>query len=770
MTNTAQRSFSGGEVSPSLYARTDTARYAAGLRTCRNFICLKHGGAANRPGTELVGLCPSGLSRLVPFVFNDAQAYALELSNGSIRVIQAGAYLGMPYVITSYDELEVFQLQFTQSADVLTITHPTHVVMALKRLAALTWTWTPVVFGPGIDPPTGLFMSQGGGGTEKFWVVTALSESTDAESYPSAAVGTDMSTLAIPTRDLFWDPVPGASGYNIYESEATGGYGFIGTTTTTSFRAGALTPDFLDQPPVPRPLFAAPDDYPSAVGQYQQRRWLAGTNSAPETVWSSRTADLDNFCVSKPVQDDDAVTFTMISRKVSAIRHIVDSTALFLFTSGGEAVVRGDASGTIRPTDINLLTFSRHGCALKVAPIVTEDAIVFLQARQSVIREIIEGEVREKYVGRDLTIYATHLFQGYTIVDWAYQEVPNSTIWAVRNDGVLLGLTYMNDQQVLAWHRHDTDGLVESVCCVPEGGEDRLYLVVNRGGQRMVERMASRNFTDVVDAIFMDSTLSYDGRNTTTETMTLSGGSTWDYDALLTITRSAGGFALLEEGNEIHFTAADGQALRVRLANYVSPTEMTGYPNRVVPTDLRNVATATWSRAVDTFSGLNHLEGKSVAITGDGYVVASPNNPAYAAIPIVVTGGSVSLPKCYAVLHVGLPYTSDLETLDIDTPQGASLKDSKMKVNDVTAYVEASRGFFAGQSLPTGSDPLLNMDEAKFRDVSADFGLIELQTDTIGVKIPAAWNSNGRVAIRNPDPIPLTVLALVPRGHLSQTG
>lgn len=767
MSNVAQRSFGAGELSPSLYARTDVQRYQIGLRTCRNFLVLKHGGVANRPGMALVGTCAR--ASLLPFVFNESQSYVLEFSERTIRIIQAGGYLPVS-IVTPYLEAELAGLDITQSADVLTIVHPSHPIMELRRLAALTWTLTAAALGPSIGTPQNLFMVQGGGGFVKQWVVTAISAATGAESYPSTSAGSDMNTLAVQTRDLIWDPVAGASGYNIYESGQFGGYGFIGTSVNPSFRAGLITPDFLDQPPAVRTLFAATGDYPSAVGQFQSRRWVAGTDNSPEETWSSRTADLGNFTVSVPTQDDDAVTFRMISKKVHGIRHIVDSTGLFLFTSGGEVLIRGDGSGAIRPTDINPLNFSKHGCS-ELSPIVTEDAIVFVQARQSVVREIIEGEVREKYVGRDLTVYSAHLFQGHTIVSWAYQEVPNSTIWCVRDDGVLLGLTYMNDQQVLAWHRHDTDGLVESVCVIPEGGEDALYLVVNRASGRMVERMATRNFTDIRDAIFMDAALSYDGRNTSAVTMTLSGGSTWDYDNLLTVTRSTAGFGYDEAGNEVWFTAAaDGLPLRIRVTNVISPSVVQGFPSRLVPSDLQNVATTSWSRAVDSFAGLGHLEGKSLAVTGDGYVVASPNNPAYADLACVVSGGSISFPQCYSYLHAGLPYLSDLETLDIDSPQGQSLKDTKIKVGDVTAYVEASRGFFAGQQFPTGSDPLELMMEAKFRDVSDDYGLITLQTDTIGVKIEAGWNSNGRAAIRNPDPVPLTVLAIIPRGHLSQAG
>ena len=160
--NVASRSFAGGEVSASLYARTDVARYSSALRTCRNFICLKHGGATNRAGTSLVTLALGGtVATLEPFVFNDAQSYALLFTANVLRIVQSGGLLAVT-VATPYLDTELRALQFTQSADVLTIVHPSHPIMELRRLAALSWTLTPVVFGPSIAAPGGLTLAPSG--------------------------------------------------------------------------------------------------------------------------------------------------------------------------------------------------------------------------------------------------------------------------------------------------------------------------------------------------------------------------------------------------------------------------------------------------------------------------------------------------------------------------------------------------------------------------------------------------------------------------------
>jgi hypothetical protein len=118
------------------------------------------------------------------------------------------------------------------------------------------------------------------------------------------------------------------------------------------------------------------------------------------------------------------------------------------------------------------------------------------------------------------------------------------------------------EHSVLGWARHDFDGgTVESVCVVQEGSEDALYLIVKRtiNGlvRRYVERMASRQLDDIVDATFLDSYKTYDGRNSGVETMTLTGGTDWDQDESLTLTRSSGGFTSADVGRAVFLNGED---------------------------------------------------------------------------------------------------------------------------------------------------------------------------------------------------------------------
>ena len=156
------------------------------------------------------------------------------------------------------------------------------------------------------------------------------------------------------------------------------------------------------------------------------------------------------------------------------------------------------------------------------------NAVVFPTGRGGHIRELGYNSDAGGYVTGDLSLKAPHLFDNFDIVDMAYQRCPMPVVWSVSTTGLLLGLTYVPEQQVGAWHWHDTgaSGAFESVCVIPEGEEDALYAVVRRtinGAEvRYVERMASRTFIDLSDAFFVDAGGTYSGAATTTIT-----GLTW---------------------------------------------------------------------------------------------------------------------------------------------------------------------------------------------------------------------------------------------------
>lgn len=544
-------------------------------------------------------------------------------------------------------------------------------------------------------------------------------------------------------------------------------------STSTGFKDTGVAAQYDIAPPTNPSVFAAPDDYPAAVGGFQQRRVFASTTTRPAVVRASRTAVPASFTTSSPIQDDDALSFDVSSQVRTEVRHLRDLGRLVLFGSAGEWIAEGDNSNILKPNAINVRQYSAFG-ASSLPPIRIGSTALFVQARRTVIRDLTVDTV-QGISSRDLSVFAAHLFDGYTVVDWDFSQIPHGIAWAVRSDGVLLGLTYLPEQDVWGWHRHDTDGVIENVRVIPEGDEDRAYLCVRRtiDGEtvRYIERMAPRTITaetDARDLLFMDAALTYDGRNTSATTMTLLGGSAWDEGETLTLTASTPTFIAAHVGSAVFvYDETGAELLRLAIEAYTNDTTVTVRPNTTVPSALRGLATTGWGLAAKQFTNLDHLEGKAVSIVGDGAVVASPNNAAYPVV--IVTDGVVAIDPPSVVVHVGLPYVADLETLDIDTAQGPSLKPFKQLVNAVTAVVEKSRAFWAGAAPPTGDDPLEGLDLAAFRDVDDDYDLPTLKTGDYGLTMQGRWNTSGRVFLRQPDPVPTTILALIPQGLIPPT-
>lgn len=590
-------------------------------------------------------------------------------------------------------------------------------------------------------------------------------------------------TIANPNV-ISWTPVIGAVKYIVYEL-VNGSYGKIGDTynigagwpATASFNDTGIAPDYSKYPPSWRHPFSKAGDFPSVGAYFQQRMWFGGTINSPDTLYSSRTINLNNFMVSIPSRDDDAITQRILGNQVNEIRNLMELFGTFLcFTSGSENEVAGNSDGVLTYSGTKVKPHSRNG-STTLKPLEVSGDALYVQARGSQIDNLVFEIQSESYRPSEISLFASHLVDGYTITSWAYQRNPNSTIWMVRSDGKLLGMTYVREQQIIGWHQHDLGGagVVENVAVVPEAGEDVLYLLVKRtingGTKRYVERLKNRLFTDIKNAVFMDSALTYDGRNTDgSKTMTLSGGTTWTYTDTLTLTASSAFFTASDVGNRIDITGADGTVIRCTIKAYTSATVVSVHPHKTVPVSMRSVARSTWAKAIKTVTGLWHLEGKTLSIFGDGFVMGSPNNAGYPTY--TVSAGKITLKKPRAVIQAGLPYLSQMWTLDVDTLQGETLMGKFMNVENVAVYLKASRGVWAGGRPPTDEtvDPLEGLTEFKLREDENYDQPVTLTTGVVDVPIEGEWNSNGSIFLQQVDPIPMTILAAVAAGEFPGEG
>ena len=245
--------------------------------------------------------------------------------------------------------------------------------------------------------------------------------------------------------------------------------------------------------------------WPSAVGFYQERLAMGATREEPQSWWLSVVGDYYDFGVSLEVLDDEAVSGTLVSRKLYDINYFVSTNKLLIMTSGGEWLLSpGAAGGALTPSNVDVGLQGNRGCA-RIEPVVIGNMVLFVQSRGLRIRDLGYEYVSDSYTGTDLTMLARHLFERGTIADWAFAQEPDSMCWTVMSDGSLIALTYIRDQEVVAWGRFPTDGFVESVAAVVSEGADDVYLCVRRGEERFIELLSPRGVDSPEEAFFVDA-------------------------------------------------------------------------------------------------------------------------------------------------------------------------------------------------------------------------------------------------------------------------
>jgi hypothetical protein len=266
------------------------------------------------------------------------------------------------------------------------------------------------------------------------------------------------------------------------------------------------------------------------VTYFDQRRVYGNIPLSPSRIVGSVSGDYNNFDVQLNPGSSDAVTFDLASRYFEEIRGFLPTWGLLALCSQSEWSVNSaqGSSNPITPSSIAARAQSYRGSSW-LDPLLVGNLALFVQATGTEVRELVFNFFSNTFQGDCVSVQSAHLLENHTVVDWAYAQNPYSIIWSVREDGKLLGFTYLKEQEVAAWHWHDTGPLdvngnathhFESICTIPEGSETAVYVVVGRviNGTytRYVERFASRRIprlptgqVDVQAGVFLDAAITY---------------------------------------------------------------------------------------------------------------------------------------------------------------------------------------------------------------------------------------------------------------------
>jgi hypothetical protein len=260
--------------------------------------------------------------------------------------------------------------------------------------------------------------------------------------------------------------------------------------------------------------------FPRSTTFCWDRLFHGGTRHNPQMVWSSKTNDYENM-VPIPL-DDAALSFSLLGEQVNAIRWMLPTDKLLIGTSDAvHTLAPTNPNEALTPTNPKATPHNMPGTHPDLMPVRAQNAILMAGIEGKVVYEVQYDIQKDSLVAMDITELAEHI-TGAGIVAWSWQQFPHKALWAVTEDGGLIGCTYYPQEKVIAWYRWETMGLFEDVCCIPGADRDEVYFIVNRtiGGttKRYIERMSYGNPETLADAFMVDSGLSYDGAPATTIT------------------------------------------------------------------------------------------------------------------------------------------------------------------------------------------------------------------------------------------------------------
>ncbi len=511
--------------------------------------------------------------------------------------------------------------------------------------------------------------------------------------------------LVPPTGYLTWKAVA----FNLYRGRGEV-FGWVASTKSREFVDVGDEPDYSHQPPVGTQPFGTEledpaetrrhKDRPTAVCHFQQKRVFGGATRHPARLDASKTNDFFNFDSRIAVHvAGEALQFELATMRREEILHLMPSSRLAILTNSSAITIAGVQGSPLDFDSVDTDVVSEVG-STHVPPLQVGGTILFPRSMGEGVSALTPQAQGVPYAGQDITALASHLFvgRGLQLVDWAFARVPWGVVWAVRADGAMLSLTYGGTHW--GWARHDTDGLYESVCAVPEGDEHAVYAVVVREDgtghkRRLIERMTSRvrrggavsdgsTVTEPPDDICLDSALQYFGSATS---------------EFLGLEHLEGKDVWLVYQKAVEVDDEDGNPVSKMTSEAIGPLTVRG-----------------GGIELDDELGTNMVSSLG--------------------------------PKL--VLNIGLKYTPELETLDIANGE-ARLR--RKIVERVGFEVDQARGVSVGQDFQ-------HLDEWDNRQVDDSYDPPSAATVLVDMAVDGTWDQSARAVLRQALPLPVTVVGL----------
>lgn len=485
--------------------------------------------------------------------------------------------------------------------------------------------------------------------------------------------------------------------------------------------------------------------YPRTTAFYEGRQWFAGTDYLPLDIAGSVTNQYNNMKTGQ--LDDDSVKFTLDSAQQNMIRWLVGHETLVIGTSGAEwRLGSTDPSQAITPTNPMRPRIQTTYGSKELQALLLANAVLFVDAQGEKVRGaqyIYEQGETGGYDAPDYTMLSEHITAS-GIVDMAFQQNPYPILWCVLDNGNLVGMMFEPGQKVWGWFRCEIDGLVESVAIIRGDSEDEIWIIVKRTidgtDKRYIEYFKPRDWgDDQADCFFVDSGLTWDGGDAVDITdvsiadpCVVTAANTFSDGDQIKIVDVEG---TVEINNKVYTvlnaTSTNFQLQDVAGSVTIDSSGWTAYTSG-----------GTAQQVENSFSGLDHLEGETVSVLGDGSVHAD----------VVVSSGAVTLTDYYNKVHIGLGYTSAYQPMELAVA-GANIRGKNKRIHQIIFSFYKTLGAKFG---PTSGDETI-----PFRKTTDPLG--EPPPLFTGKKVQTfngGYELEGDIYVEQTQPLPLTVRSI----------
>lgn len=776
--------FASGEIDPRLWERTTLDKYKNGLATARNVIISKTGSVVSRPGRSLyvqtkflnepvVGYSPPGSGLLLEWGNLYVRVYSLT-TNQLIGDI-AQPFLASDIPNMNFETSGSYVYVFVSGKNVIKFNYVTGIFLPALSIFAVPPAPTSAII-TSTGGPTGnaiqyaftyIFNGEESGYLESLGNSVLLPESVGQMNTLSAILAP-----AIGTFGNYSNPL--VTAMNVYRRPYLGGaYGFIGNAAGSDLTingSGQIVGNFVDigqnadystSPPqsivlgTPETETGNPDPGAILLSRtgivYQQRLLITDAVKDLEAIYASQPGFQDNFMQDFPTDAASALKFKAGTSGYAQVLRMLDSTnGLAVFTTAGIYL----NSGPIGPSNLALAKQGNWIINPSVPPLSVPGGAMFLDLSTNSVRNLTWQFQTNSYGADEVSIYSDHLFRTREVSTWHFQLGVFPLLYVVFNDGTYASFTFMFEQDLRAWTRHDSDAVLTVRSSVGTINPDQSFFVVSkldssgntvRYFEQTVPRYPTANQIATNPEYYLDQWIAYmdsivsfsnllnqglKGSDLFTIKPTLEWTDpntnqpqlAWDQSVNGTqnvLVLGCGTSAIFTPGNAagigvgtiLRFFDQDGCAFDLTIIDVIdnNNVEVTFEESKFPHWDFTPLIDGTgvsggrFYQAVTTVSGLSHLEGEYPAVIADGAVVCSPNNDIDNYPAVQVINGQLTLPNGLfgAYIHVGRPVVGDTATLAIDTVEQAPTLIESIQVDKVYVKYFQSQGLFIGNSFPT---------------------------------------------------------------------